>query len=99
MDPLPAIEDFVKVISNIANIRRKPLSVPRGLLLGTSYPIDVVARLFGIQQPISPVRVRKMLRSTNIEPKRLRELGYVYHYSLEQAFEDWKRDRPEDFAL
>lgn len=99
VDPPPTIEDFVEVISDIANIRRKPLSVPRGLLLGASYPIDAVARLFGIQQPISPVRVRKMYRSTNIEPKRLRELGYVYHYSLEQAFADWKRDSPEDFAL
>ena len=75
------------------------MSVPRALLLGASYPVDAVARLLGIQQPISPVRVRKLYRSTNVDPKRLRELGYVYHYSLEQAFEDWKRDRPEDFAL
>ena len=99
MDPPPTIEDFVDVMSNIANIRRKHLSVPRALLLGASYPIDAVARLFGIQQPISPVRVQKVSRSTNIEPKRLRELGYIYHYSLEQAFEDWKRDSPEDFAV
>jgi GlcNAc-P-P-Und epimerase len=98
MDPPPTIEDFVEVISNIANIRRKPLSVPRPLLLGASYPVDAVARLFGIRQPISPIRVRKMYRSTNIEPKRLRELGYVYHYSLQQAFEDWKGDNPEDFS-
>jgi len=99
MDPPPAVEDFVKAISNITNLRRLPLSVPRALLLGASYPVDAVAKLFGIQQPISSVRVRKVSRSTNIEPKRLRELGYVYHYSLEQAFEDWKRDRPEDFVL
>jgi len=99
MDPPPAIEDFVEVISKIARIRRKPLSVPRALLLGASYPIDAVARLFGIQQPISPVRIQKLFRSTNIEPKRLRELGYVYHYSLQRAFEDWKTDRPEDFTL
>jgi nucleoside-diphosphate-sugar epimerase len=98
VDPPPAVEDFVEVISNIANIRRKPVSVPRPLLLGASYPIAAVARLFGIEQPISPVRIRKVFRSNNIEPKRLRELGYVYHYSLEHAFEDWKRDRPEDFA-
>jgi GlcNAc-P-P-Und epimerase len=98
MDPPPTIQDFVEVISKVANIRRQSFSVPRRLLLGASYPVDAVAKLFGIQQPICPVRVRKMYRSTNVEPKRLRELGYVYHYSLEQAFQDWKRDRPEDFA-
>jgi GlcNAc-P-P-Und epimerase len=99
LDPPPTIEDFVGVISKIANLPRKPLSVPRALLLGASYPVSALAKLFGIQQPISPTRVRKLYRSTNVEPKRLRELGYVYHYSLEQAFEDWKQDSPEDFSL
>lgn len=98
MDPPPTIQDFVEVINKVADIRRRPFSVPRPLLLGASYPIDTMARLFGIQQPICPVRVRKMYRSTNVEPKRLRELGYVYHYSLEQAFQDWKQDSPEDFG-
>ena len=98
MDPPTTVEDFVEVISKVAHIRRKPLSVPRALLLGASYPINAAAKLFGIQQPICPVRVRKVSRSTNVDPKRLRELGYVYHYSLEQAFEDWRCDKPEDFA-
>jgi nucleoside-diphosphate-sugar epimerase len=97
MDPPPTIEEFVQVITRIAQIRRKPLSIPRSFLLGASYPIDAAARLLGIRQPISPVRVRKLFRSTNIEPKRLREMRYVYHYSLEEAFEDWMRDAPEDF--
>jgi nucleoside-diphosphate-sugar epimerase len=99
MDPPPAIEDFVDAIRNVANVRRKPLNVPRALILGASYPIDAISRLFGIQNSISPVRVRKMYRSTHIEPKRLRELGYIYQYSLTQAFEDWKRDKPADFVL
>jgi nucleoside-diphosphate-sugar epimerase len=98
MDPPPAIEDFVKAINKTANVRRRSWSVYRPLLLGAAYPIDTMARLFGIQQPISPIRVRKLCRSTNVDPKRLREIGYVYHYSLEQAFQDWKLDKPEDFG-
>jgi nucleoside-diphosphate-sugar epimerase len=97
MDPTPTVKEFVETICKVAGIRKGPLSVPRSLLLGISYPIDAVARFFGISQPISPVRVRKMYRSTNIEPIRLRELGYQYHYTLEQAFEDWKHDLPTDF--
>lgn len=98
MDPPATLESFVVAIQKAAGIRRNPLNVPRGLLLGISYPIDGVARAFGIRQPISPVRVRKLFRSTSIDPKALRELGYVWKYSLEEAFADWKRERPEDFA-
>jgi Nucleoside-diphosphate-sugar epimerases len=98
MNPPPALEDFVSAIRKIAGIRRQPLSVPRSLLLSVSYPIDGIAKTFGIRQPISPVRVRKLFRSTYIEPKRLRDLNYSWKYTLEEAFADWKHDLPQDFA-
>jgi hypothetical protein len=44
------------------------------------------------------VRVRKLFRSTSIDPKRLRELGYKYQYTLETALLDWKHDLPDDFS-
>jgi hypothetical protein len=75
-----------------------PLSLPRSLLLGASYPIDAVAKTSRIRQPISPVRVRKLFRSTSVDPKGLRELGYKWKYPLEEAFVDWKRELPRDFA-
>jgi len=98
MSPPPALEEFVKAIQNAAGVRRPPLSVPRKLLLGVSYPIDAVAKTFRIRQPISPVRVRKLFRSTSVDPKRLRDLGYQWKYTLEEAFVDWKRELPRDFA-
>jgi len=98
MDPPATLETYVNAIRKVAGIRRKPMSVPRALLLGVSYPIDAVARTFGIRQPVSPVRVRKLFRSTSIDPASLRQLGYRWHYTLEEAFLDWKQDRPEDFA-
>lgn len=98
MDPPATLETYVNAIRKVAGIRRAPLSVPRSLLLGVSYPIDAIARLFGIHQPISPVRVRKLFRSTSIDPAGLRQLGYVWQYSLEEAFLDWQHDRPQDFA-
>lgn len=98
MDPPATLESYVNAIRSVAGIRRRPMSVPRSLLVGIAYPIDAVARTFGIRQPISPVRVRKLFRSTSIDPAGLRRLGYVWQYTLEEAFLDWKRDRPEDFA-
>ena len=98
MDPPPAVEEYVDAIRRVAGIRRRPVAVPRRLLLGASYPIDAMARTLGIRQPVSPVRVRKLFRSTHIDPRGLRELGYRWQYSLDEAFADWKRDKPEDFA-
>jgi nucleoside-diphosphate-sugar epimerase len=97
MSPTPALKEFVDAIQKTAGIRRHPLSVPRSLLLGASYPIDAIAKMLRIRQPISPVRIRKLYRSTSIDPKRLRDLGYQWKYTLEEAFVDWKRDRPQDF--
>jgi GlcNAc-P-P-Und epimerase len=98
MSPPPALEEFVEAIQKAAGVRRRPLSVPRPLLLGISYPIDAVAKTFRIRQPISPVRVRKLFRSTSVDPKRLRDLGYEWKYTLEEAFVDWKQELPRDFA-
>jgi GlcNAc-P-P-Und epimerase len=97
-NPTPSLEQFVKAIQSVEGIKRGPFNVPRSLLIGASYPVDAVAKTLGIRQPISPVRVRKLFRSTSVDPKRLRELGYKWRFTLEQAFEDWKHDRPEDFA-
>jgi nucleoside-diphosphate-sugar epimerase len=97
MSPTPALREFVEAIQKTAGIRRHPLNVPRSLLLGASYPIDAVAKTLRIRQPISPVRIRKLYRSTSVDPKRLRELGYQWKYTLEEAFFDWKRDLPRDF--
>lgn len=98
MNPTPRMEDFVASIRRVAGIRRTPMTIPRGLLLGVSYPIDTIARTFGIKQPISPVRVRKLFRSTYVVPKRLAQLGYDWQYSMDDAFQDWKAENPSDFA-
>jgi len=98
MYPTPALHEYVSAICKAAGFRRSPLSVPRKLLLGISYPIEGVASIFGIRQPISPTRVRKLYRSTNIEARRLQEMGYRYQYTIEEAFADWRNDKPEDFV-
>ncbi len=97
VQPTPNVSQFVEAIRKVGKIKRSPFSISRKLLLGISYPIDFIARIFGITQPISPTRIRKLYRSTNIEPRKLQELGYSYRYTLQEAFEDWEKDKPEDF--
>ena len=97
-DPTPTLESFVDAIRSVVGIRRRPLSLPRSALLAVSYPIDFATRALGIRQPITPVRIRKLYRSTWIKSARLRELNYNWTFSLESAFLDWKKDSPGDFA-
>ena len=98
MDPPPTVETFVNAIRKVAGVGRTPMSVPRSILLGASYPIDYFTRIVGIKQPISPVRVRKLFRSTYIEPVGLRLLGYEWNFTIEEAFRDWMQDLPKDFS-
>jgi nucleoside-diphosphate-sugar epimerase len=97
MDPPPTVKQYAQAICQAAGIKRFIPSVPLPLLLVSSYFIDRISRLFGINQPINPIRVRKATRSNNIRPTILRQAGYKYHYSLLQALTDWRHDRPEDW--
>jgi hypothetical protein len=42
--------------------------------------------------------VRKLFRSTSVDPKALRDLNYSWRYTLASSFEDWKREAPADFS-
>jgi len=98
IDPPPTIEEMVDAILKVVGKHRRPVSVPRNLLLGLSYPLFAVERVFGVKLPINPMRVRKLFRSNNVWPEKMRALGYRYTYTLEQALRDWKQDAPEDFS-
>jgi GlcNAc-P-P-Und epimerase len=98
MNPPPTIEQMVDTVLKVIGKTRRPLNLPRNLLLGLSYPVLAVERLFKVELPINPVRVRKLVRSNNIYPEQLRTLGYDYSYTLESAFRDWQRDMPSDFS-
>ena len=99
INPVPTMEDFVSTIRQVGGIRRiGPFNIPRAALLGISYPISALAGIFGIKTPIHPVRVRKLFRSTSVDPKALRDLNYSWRYTLASSFEDWKREAPADFS-
>jgi nucleoside-diphosphate-sugar epimerase len=97
MEKPPTVEDYVRATCDVAKVKRFVPSFPYSLLLAMSYAIEAVARPLGIKQPISPVRIRKLVRSNNIEPGVLLSERYVYRYTLQSAMEDWKKDRPEEW--
>ncbi len=98
MDPPPTVGEMVRAILKVIGKTKTPLNLPRSLLLAIAYPLDTLARAFGIQFPINRVRLRKLFRSNNVRPQELKVLQYRYTYTLESAFSDWKEDSPEDFS-
>jgi nucleoside-diphosphate-sugar epimerase len=98
MGPPPTIEQMVEAILKVIGKTRKPLSLPRTLLLAMSFPLAGAERVFGISLPINRVRIQKLIRSNNVWAEELRSLGYEYTYTLESAFRDWQQELPSDFS-
>lgn len=93
----PSVEDYVNTTLKVIGKNFFIPVVPFKLLLAISYVIEVFAKPLGINQPISPVRIKKLIRSTNIEPGVLVREGYEYQYTLESAMRDWYRERPDEW--
>jgi nucleoside-diphosphate-sugar epimerase len=97
MNPGPSIQEYVEAIARVAKIKIWIPSIPSALLFSVAYVIEIITRPLGIEHPFSPVRIKKLKRSNNILPSYLVEQGYVYKYSLDEAFVDWKQDCPEEW--
>lgn len=93
----PTIQDYVNTACKVKGVWRFVPNMPFMILLPLSYLIDWVTKPLGINQPISPVRVKKLRRSNNIEPMVLQRDGYQYHYTFEAAMQDWLKDRPDEW--
>jgi nucleoside-diphosphate-sugar epimerase len=98
MNPGPTIEEYVDTVCEVAEIKRFVPNVPFFLMYIASLIIEPIAKLAGINQPISPVRMRKLVKSNNIIPQYLADNSYVYLYSFKQALADWRKDNKNDWA-
>ncbi|RME57184.1 NAD(P)-dependent oxidoreductase [Candidatus Parcubacteria bacterium] len=97
LNPSPSVEEYVNSICKVAGVTRSFLSVPYCILFSLAWLMEIVARPLGINHPFSPVRVRKLVRSNNIQAKTLSDHGYEYRFNLASALADWKRDMPRDW--
>ena len=97
MNPQPSVQDYVDTIIKVSNIKIFVPHLPKRLLLVVSYFIEAIAKPLRINQPFSPVRIRKLALSNNIEPSYLLDQNYKFEYSLEDAFRDWKKECPNEW--
>lgn len=97
MNPGPTVEEYVNMICKVSNIKRSIFNIPFWVLFPISLVIDPVCRVLAINQPISPMRLKKLVKSNNIVPQRLAQMGYEYQYSFEEAMRDWKVESPKEW--
>lgn len=93
----PSVKDFVDTTYSVNGHRKPVVSVPYNIVLIASILINTLTKPFNINHPFSPVRIRKLVRSNNIKPQILLDLGYPYKYSLLSAMRDWKFDSPSEW--
>ena len=97
MSPGPSMQEYVKTICKVAGVKRIIPSIPFMILYPLSCFIHTVARMARIDQPINPVRIKKLSRSNNILPDYLEQNEYKYRYTLRAALEDWKQQMPSEW--
>jgi len=98
MNPAPTIEEYVNTLCEVAEIKRFVPNVPFSIMYGASLVIEPITKLAGIEQPISPVRMRKLVKSNNIIPQYLADNSYQYLYTFKQALSDWRQDNRKDWG-
>ena len=93
----PTLSDYVTSINKVLGKRKKPLSLPFNFIYVMSFAISALSKLLSVNQPIHPVRVKKLKIDNMIIPEFLNTNGYEYIYSLDSCMEDWKRDCPNEW--
>jgi nucleoside-diphosphate-sugar epimerase len=97
MNPGPTIKEYVDMVCEVEGINRFVPNVPFSIIYSASFVADFLAKIARVNQPISPVRIKKLVRSNNIIPQYLQDNGYKYLFTFKEAMTDWRKDKPADW--
>lgn len=92
-EPAYSIETIVQTIKSVTGLTQTVPYIPNAMIM----PVAGVAKLLGSPMGICPARVKKLQISTNICGKRLKECGYKFRWSFEEAVEDWFNDNNRQY--
>jgi len=96
-NPAPSMQEYVEAVCSVSCKKRFIPSMPLFIIVFLAYLLDLISKIFGFTNIFSPVRVKKSTNSNNIKPTFLIDNGYTYKFSLNEAFEDWKKSNNEDW--
>jgi len=87
-EPAYTIEEIVKTMKAVTGLTQAVPYIPNAVIM----PAAVGAKLVGSPMGICPARVKKLQISTNICGKKMKESGYQFKWSFEEAIKDWFND-------
>jgi nucleoside-diphosphate-sugar epimerase len=93
----PTIKEYVDMVCEVEGIKRSVPNVPLSMIYSASFVVDFLAKIVRVKRPISPVRIKKLVRSNNIIPQYLQDSGYRYLFSFKEAMTDWRKDKLADW--
>ena len=87
-EPAYTIEEIVKAMKHVTGLTQAVPYIPNSIIM----PMAAGAKLLGSPMGICPARVKKLQISTNICGKKMKESGYQFRYTFEEALKDWFAD-------
>ena len=87
-EPAYTIEHIVEAMKRVTGLTQWVPDVPNWVIM----PMARMAMLLGSPMGICPARVKKLQISTNICGEKLKDCGYQFKWTFEEALEDWFRD-------
>jgi nucleoside-diphosphate-sugar epimerase len=85
--------DIVAAFCTEGGFRLPRIIVPEWLMLMGGLIFEVLSAL-GVKTSINRGRVKKLTLSTNIVPRKLQDLGYVFETDLKSGLARWRADNP-----
>lgn len=87
-EPAYTIEQIVKAMKKVTGLSQSVPYIPNSVIM----PMAACAKMVGSPMGICPARVKKLQISTNISGKYLKNSGYQFKWSFEEALHDWYKD-------
>lgn len=90
-DPAYTIEQIVTAMKKVTGLTQSVPYIPNALIM----PAATCAQMVGSPMGICPARVKKLQVSTNICGKKMKESGYLFKWTFEEALADWFSDNKQ----
>lgn len=91
-EPAYTIQHIVESMKKVTGLAQFVPDIPNWIIM----PLATLAKGMGSPMGICPARVKKLQISTNICGKKLKNSGYQFHWTFEEALKDWFEDNENE---
>ena len=92
-EPAYTIQHIVEAMKKVTGLTQFVPDIPNWVIM----PMARAAMLLGSPMGICPARVKKLQISTNICGEKLKNCGYQFKWSFEEALADWFEDNDRKY--